>query len=128
VLLTPANLRGQLRLSNNSVKGTGDVTGRSGFFVTAKAGEIRPERLRQSDNQMELIPSLAIGALVGLVIVAFILLTGPLVARMYPAGGSGWRRILVPALGSLGTGYLLYRYFPSHAAAESLKIKTPPPR
>jgi len=70
------------------------------------------EQLRQSDNQMELILSLLIGALVGLVVVAFILLTGRLAARMYPAGGSGWRRVLVPTLGSLATGYLLYRYFP----------------
>jgi CIC family chloride channel protein len=53
-----------------------------------------------------------IGALVGLIVVAFILLTGRLAARMYPAGGAGWRRILVPTLGSLLTGYLLYRYFP----------------
>ncbi len=57
--------------------------------------------------------SLVIGALVGLVVVAFILLTGRLAAHMYPAGGSGWRRILVPVLGSLSTGYLLWRYFPS---------------
>ncbi|HYW48775.1 MAG TPA: chloride channel protein [Bryobacteraceae bacterium] len=61
---------------------------------------------------MSLILSLVIGALVGLVVVAFILLTGRLAARMYPAGGSGWRRILVPTLGSLSTGYLLWRYFP----------------
>jgi CIC family chloride channel protein len=53
-----------------------------------------------------------IGALVGLVVVAFILLTGTLASRMYPAGEAGWRRILVPTLGSLSTGYLLYRYFP----------------
>ena len=69
------------------------------------------ERLRGS-NQLLLILSLVIGALVGLVIVAFILLTGRLAARMYPSGGSGWRRILVPVLGSLSTGYLLWRYFP----------------
>jgi chloride channel protein, CIC family len=31
---------------------------------------------------------------------------------MYPPGGAGWRRILVPVLGSLSTGYLLWRYFP----------------
>jgi len=31
---------------------------------------------------------------------------------MYPAGGAGWRRILVPTLGSLITGYLLWRFFP----------------
>jgi chloride channel protein, CIC family len=46
------------------------------------------------------------------VVVAFILLTGRLAAHMYPAGGSGWRRVVVPVLGSLVTGYLLYRYFP----------------
>src|SRR5579871_276947 len=69
-------------------------------------------RLRQSDDQLSLLLSLVIGALVGLVVVAFILLTGRLAARMYPPGGAGWRRILVPALGSLTTGYLLFRYFP----------------
>ena len=70
------------------------------------------EELRHSENQLALILSLVIGALVGLVVVAFILLTGRLAARMYPAGGSGWRRIFVPTLGSLVTGYLLARYFP----------------
>jgi CIC family chloride channel protein len=70
------------------------------------------ENLRRRENQLALVLSLVIGALVGLVVVAFILLTGRLAARMYPAGGSGWRRILVPTLGSLLTGYLLYRYFP----------------
>jgi CIC family chloride channel protein len=70
------------------------------------------EDLRQSENQLSLVLSLVIGALVGLVVVAFILLTGRLAARMYPAGGSGWRRIVVPTLGSLVTGYLLSRYFP----------------
>src|ERR1041385_486192 len=70
------------------------------------------DRLRQREDQLTLVLSLVIGALVGLVVVAFILLTGRLAARMYPAGGSGWRRILVPTIGSLLTGYLLNRYFP----------------
>ncbi len=70
------------------------------------------EDQRQGQSQLPLLLSLIIGALVGLVVVAFILLTGRLAARMYPAGGSGWRRILVPTMGSLGTGYLLWRYFP----------------
>ena len=70
------------------------------------------ERLRQSEDQLALVLSVVIGALVSLVVVAFILLTGRLAARMYPAGGAGWRRILVPTLGSLSTGYLLWRYFP----------------
>ena len=70
------------------------------------------EGVRQSENNLALALSLVIGALVGLVVVAFILLTGRLAARMYPAGGAAWLRIVVPTLGSLVTGYLLYRYFP----------------
>jgi CIC family chloride channel protein len=72
----------------------------------------RVENIRRREDQLALVLSLVIGALVGLVVVAFILLTGRLAARMYPPGGSGWRRVLVPTLGSLVTGYLLYRYFP----------------
>jgi len=71
------------------------------------------EKLRRNEDQLALVLSLLIGALVGLVVVAFILLTGRISARMYPAGGAGWRRILVPVLGSLSTGYLLWRYFPN---------------
>src|SRR3982751_5373412 len=70
------------------------------------------EDLRRKEDRLALALSLVIGALVGLVVVAFILLTGRLAAHMYPAGGAGWRRILVPTLGSLVTGYLLVRYFP----------------
>ncbi|HJQ55104.1 MAG TPA: chloride channel protein [Gemmatimonadaceae bacterium] len=70
------------------------------------------EDLRRKEDRLSLLLSLVIGALVGLVVVAFILLTGRLAALMYPAGGAGWRRVLVPTLGALLTGYLLYRYFP----------------
>jgi CIC family chloride channel protein len=70
------------------------------------------DRLRQNEGRLALVLSVVIGALVSLVVVAFILLTGRLAARMYPPGGLGLRRILVPTLGSLGTGYLLWRYFP----------------
>src|SRR5580704_19480165 len=70
------------------------------------------EELRQSENQLVLVLSLVVGILVGLVTVGFILVTGRLAAHMYPAGGSGWRRILVPTLGSLFTGFLLAKYFP----------------
>ena len=70
------------------------------------------EDLRRKEDRLSLLLSLVIGALVGLVVAAFILLTGRLAALMYPAVGPGWRRILVPTLGSLVTGYLLYKYFP----------------
>jgi CIC family chloride channel protein len=70
------------------------------------------EDLRRKEDRLALVLSLIIGALVGLVVVAFILLTGRLAAHMYPAGGAGWRRILVPTLGALVTGFLIVRYFP----------------
>ena len=70
------------------------------------------EDLRRKEDRLSLLLSLVIGALVGLVVVAFILLTGRLSALMYPAGGAGWRRVLVPTLGSLATGDLLFKYFP----------------
>jgi CIC family chloride channel protein len=69
-------------------------------------------QLRQREDHLALVLSLVIGAVVGLVVVAFIVLTGRLATRMYPPEGSGWRRLLVPVLGSLTTGFLLWRYFP----------------
>jgi len=70
------------------------------------------DEFRQSENQLTLFLSLVVGVLVGLVTVAFILITGRLAAHMYPAGGAGWRRFLVPVSGSLFTGFLLVKYFP----------------
>jgi CIC family chloride channel protein len=70
------------------------------------------EDLRRQEDRLALLLSLIIGALVGLVTVAFMLLTGRLAAHMYPAGGDGWRRILVPTLGALVSGILLVRFFP----------------
>jgi CIC family chloride channel protein len=72
------------------------------------------EDLRRREDRLALFLSLLIGALVGLVVVAFILLTGRLAAHMYPPGDdSGWRRIAVPTVGALVTGFLLFRFFPN---------------
>src|SRR5690349_24387935 len=71
------------------------------------------EDLRRQEDRLALLLSLLIGALVGLVVVAFILLTGRLAAHMYPAGDdAAWRRLLVPILGALTSGLLLARLFP----------------
>ena len=69
-------------------------------------------RLPDREDRISILLSFVIGALVGLVVVAFILLTGRLAARMYPPGSAAWRRILVPTAGALFSGYLLFRYFP----------------
>jgi CIC family chloride channel protein len=70
-------------------------------------------KLREREDQVFLILALVIGALTGLVVVAFILLTERMGMRLYPAGGAPWRRLLFPVVGSLGIGYLLFRYFPN---------------
>jgi CIC family chloride channel protein len=69
-------------------------------------------KLQQREDQVFLVLALVIGALTGLTVVAFILLTERMGMRLYPVGGAPWRRLLFPVMGSLGIGYLLYRYFP----------------
>jgi len=68
--------------------------------------------LRQREEQVFLVLALVIGALTGMAVVAFILLTERMGMRLYPVGGAPWRRVLFPVAGSLGIGYLLYKYFP----------------
>jgi chloride channel protein, CIC family len=72
----------------------------------------RVAELRQREGQVFLALALVIGALTGMAVVAFIVLTERLGMRLYPVGGAPWRRVLFPVVGSLGIGYLLYRYFP----------------
>jgi len=67
---------------------------------------------QQRENQIFFLLTLAIGALTGLAVVAFIVLTERLGMRLYPVGSAAWRRVLIPVAGSLGIGYLLFRYFP----------------
>jgi len=66
----------------------------------------------QRQDRILLFLSILIGALTGLAVVAFILLTERLGMRLYPVGSAAWRRVLIPVVGSLGMGYLLFRYFP----------------
>jgi CIC family chloride channel protein len=70
-------------------------------------------RLRPREDQVFLVLALVIGALTGLTVVAFILVTERLGMRLHPAGGAAWRRVLFPIAGSLGIGYLLANYFPN---------------
>src|SRR5262250_1341847 len=64
------------------------------------------------EDQVFLALTLLIGALVGLVVVAFILLTERVGQRLYPVGGAAWHRVAFPVVVSLVMGLLLYRYFP----------------
>jgi chloride channel protein, CIC family len=96
-------------MSAGEVSESGEKTGGNWWraphlFLTA--------RLQQREDQVFLVLALVIGALTGLAVVAFILLTERAGMRLYPVGGARWRRLLLPVGGSLSIGYLLYRYFP----------------
>ncbi len=64
------------------------------------------------EEQIFLVLTLLIGALVGLIVVAFIWITERFGSHLYPEGAAAWRRLLVPVVGSVSVGYLLYRFFP----------------
>jgi CIC family chloride channel protein len=82
-----------------------------GWWRTALSHRVA--QLGQREDQVFLMLALVIGALTGLAVVTFILLTERMGMRLYPVGGAPWRRLLFPVVGSLGIGYLLYRYFPN---------------
>jgi CIC family chloride channel protein len=70
--------------------------------------------LLKREDQVFLVLSFVIGALTGLAVVAFILVTERLGARLFPVSHTAaWRRLLIPIGGSLAMGILLYRYFPN---------------
>src|SRR5436190_6501946 len=83
-----------------------------------------PERMRQREEQLFLVLTLIIGAIVGLTIVAFIVATERVGLRLYPADGAGWRRFATPIIGALITGYFLYRYFPEARGSGIPQTKT----
>ena len=68
--------------------------------------------VKQREEQVFLLLTLLIGALVGLTVVAFIVLTERFGARIDATGAAAWRRLVVPIVGSLSMGFLLYKYFP----------------
>lgn len=74
-------------------------------------GAFNPASLQREDRVL-LVLTLIIGAVVGLVVVAFILLTENLGSKLYPADGAAWRRGFIPVAGALITGFLLARHFP----------------
>lgn len=82
-------------------------------FVRANSGPRDPIASQRYEERVLLVLTLIIGAIVSLAVVAFILLTENLGARMYPVGSAAWRRVLIPVAGALGTGFFLYRYFPN---------------
>src|SRR5271168_3023075 len=87
-----------------------DQRARGSWWKTLVLDRLR--KLQQREDQIFLVLTFVIGASTGLAVVAFILLTERMGMRLYPAGGAPWRRLLFPVAGSLGIGYLLFRYFP----------------
>ena len=79
---------------------------------------------RRYEDKVLLLLTLIIGAVVGLVVVAFILVTENLGARLYPGSAAAWRRLVVPVAGALVTGILLARYFPNARGSGIPQTKT----
>jgi len=82
------------------------------------------EPTRRYEDKVLLLLTLIIGAVVGLVVVAFILVTENLGSRLYPGGAPAWRRLVVPLAGALITGILLSRYFPNARGSGIPQTKT----
>ena len=89
-------------MSESGLRTTGD------WWKSSLLHKVRGKR----EEQVFLVLALIIGVLTGLAVVAFIVLTERIGMRLYPAGAAPWRRLLFPVVGSLGIGYLLFRYFP----------------
>lgn len=69
-------------------------------------------QVARRENRVLLLLTLVIGALAGLAVVGFIVLTERLGARLYPPTAPVWRRLIGPAAGALSMGYVLSRFFP----------------
>jgi CIC family chloride channel protein len=80
--------------------------------------------VHQYEDQILLVLTLIIGAVVGLVVVAFILLTENLSSHLYPVGGAAWLRLFIPVTGSLVAGFFLARYFPNARGSGIPQTKT----
>jgi CIC family chloride channel protein len=79
---------------------------------------------RQYEERVLLLLTLVIGAIVGLVVVAFIVVTENLGARLYPGSAAAWRRLVIPVVGSFSSGILLYKYFPNARGSGIPQAKT----
>ena len=80
--------------------------------------------MMQREEQVFLLLSLLIGALTGLAVVAFILVTERLGMRIYPVGSAAWRRIAMPIAGSLAMGlggFLAAKSDAEHYASEEAR-------
>lgn len=71
-------------------------------------------QIRHREDQLFVVLTLVIGAVVGLTIVAFIVLTESLGSRMFPDPLEPYnlRSLVIPVIGAFVTGILLYRFFP----------------
>src|SRR4029077_6890997 len=106
---TPASSEGVAAV-NSAVEIPTNISLTSGWRTPLQFAR---KKLQQREDQVVLARALVIGAITGLAVVAFILLTERMGMRLYPPGSAAWRRVSFPIAGSLIIGYLLYRYFPN---------------
>lgn len=88
------------------------ISGLRGLGKLARPWKLRLARvdLREHEEKIFLLLSLVISALVGLVVVAFVVLTERLGGILLTAGAA--QRAMSPLVGSLVGGWLLFKFFP----------------
>lgn len=82
------------------------------------------DALRRHEDAAFIVLTVVIGAVVGLVVSAFIVVTETLGAALLPETSSPWRRLLVPTAGALITGTLLARVVPAARGSGIPQTKT----
>lgn len=87
-------------------------------------GWTEADRLQRHENKLLLVLTLLIGAVVGLAVVAFIVVTEWLGGYLSPANAPNWRRVVAPTAGALLSGLLLSRFFPNARGSGIPQTKT----
>ncbi len=77
------------------------------------------EAVRKNEDKLFLVLTLLLGALIGLVVTMFLIVTERFTQRLYPDSRAAWRPLVFPVLGSLSMGYLLERFLP-HARGSGI--------
>ena len=80
--------------------------------------------VRRHEETAFFVLTLLIGIIVGLTVVAFILVTEHLGARLLAADAPAWHRLATPLLGALVSGLLLVRFFPGARGSGIPQTKT----
>lgn len=103
---------------------SGDVAREHAAEVSSTSGVPPGDAGRKYEDTLLLVLTLVIGTVVGLVVVAFILVTEGLGDRLFASGQPSWYRLAIPVAGALTGGALLAALFPDARGSGIPQTKT----